>query len=137
MKKKEAFDYLKGTKVVLKTEDEQVKLQEFLFKIGYKWISGDKEVMKLYSDKCVFFLGLTGTITHNGYDDEEDIYFCDTHAYKELKIEDILGIEIDDEVASWKAVFRDVQDALKDVQDALKEKQIMVISKDKVMIIDL
>lgn len=129
MTKKEAFDYLKGTKVVLKTEDEQVKLQEFLFKIGYKWVSGVTEVMKLYSYGCVYFMSPSGYITHNGYDDEEDICFCDTHAYKELKIEDILGLEIDD-MKDWKDIFQDVQDTLKD-------KQIMVISKDKIMIIDL
>jgi hypothetical protein len=127
MTKKEAFDYLKGTKVVLKTEDEQVKLQEFLFSIGYKWPTGDTKAMKLYPDVCVFFMNPSGYITHNGYDDEEDISFCDTHVYKELIIDDILAIEIG---KNWKDVF-------KDVQDTLKDKQIMVISKDKVLIIDL
>lgn len=137
MTKKEAFDYLKGTKVVLKTEDEQVKLQEFLFSIGYKWISGEAKVMKLYPDVCVFFMSHGGHITHNGYDDEEDICFYDTHVYKELKIEYILGLEIDKDKEVWKGIFRDIQDMLKDVQDTLKDKQIMVVSKDKVMIIDL
>lgn len=127
MTKKEAFDYLKGTKVVLKTEDEQVKLQEFLFSIGYKWPTGDTNVMKLYPDVCVFFISHGGHITHNGYDDEEDIFFYDTHVYKELKIEDILAIEIE----------KSSKDVFKGVQDTLKEKQIMVISKDNVMIIDL
>lgn len=131
MTKKEAFEHLKNSKVFLRTEDEQVKLQEFLFKIGYKWQTMEKpEIMKLYSDICVFFIDSNGYISHCGYDDYVDKVFCDTHAYKELKIEDILGIEIDDEVASWKAVFRDVQDTLKD-------KQIMVVSKDRIMIIDL
>lgn len=130
MTKKEAFEYLKGTKVVLRTEDEQVKLQEFLFSIGYEWPTGETKIMKLYPDVCVFFMSPNGYITHNGYDDEEDICFCDTHVYKELKIDDILGIEIDVEKVKWKDIFRDVRDTLKD-------KQIMVISKDNVMIIDL
>lgn len=130
MTKKEAFEYLKGTKVVLKTENEQVKLQQFLFSIGYKWISGDAKVMKLYPYGCVFFMSPCGYITHNGYDDEEDICFCDTHIYTKLEIEDILGLEIDEDKKDWKGLFRDVRDTLKD-------KQIMVISKDNVMIIDL
>lgn len=138
MTKKEAFDYLKGTKVVLRTEDEQVKLQEFLFSIGYKWISGEAKVMKMYPYGCVYFMSPSGYITHNGYDDEEDIYFCDTHVYREEKIEDILGIKIMDvEKEKWRDVFRDVKDSLKDIQDTLEDKQIMVISKDKVLIIDL
>ena len=138
MTKKEAFEHLKNSKVFLRTEDEQVKLQEFLFKIGYKWRTIEKaEIMKLYSDVCVFFIDSNGYISHCGYDDYVDKFFFDTHAYKELKIEDILGLEIDEEVVSCKAVFRDVQDALKDVQDALKDKQIMVVSKDRIMIIDL
>ena len=138
MTKKEAFEHLKNSKVFLRTEDEQVKLQEFLFKIGCKWQTIEKaEIMKLYSDVCVFFIDSNGYISHCGYEDYVDKVFCDTHAYKELKIEDILGIEIDVEKVKWKDVFRGVQDALKDIQDALKDKQIMVISKDKVMIIDL
>ena len=131
MKKKEAFDYLKGTKVVLKTEDEQVKLQEFLFKIGYKWKTiNSAEVQKLYSDECVFFIDSNGYISHCGYDDYVDKVFCDTHAYKELKFDDILGMEIDVEKVEWKDVF-------KGVRDTLGDKQIMVISKDKLLIIDL
>lgn len=131
MTKKEAYEHLKNSKVFLRTEDEQVKLQEFLFKIGYKWQTMEKpKIMKLYSDMCVFFIDSNGYISHCGYDDYVDKVFCDTHAYKELKIEDILGIEIDDEEVKWKDVFTGVRGILED-------KQIMVISKDNVMIIDL
>lgn len=133
MTKLEAYDYLKGTKVVLKTEDEQVKLQEFLFSIGYKWStssSAGTKVMKMYSYTCMFFISSDGYIKHSGYEDFDDKVYCDTHAYKELKIEDILGLEIDEDEKDWKGLFRDVRDTLKD-------KQIMVLSKDNVMIIDL
>ena len=130
MTKKEAFEHLKNSKVLLRTEDEQVKLQEFLFMIGYKWKTVNRaEIMKLYSDECVFFIGSDGCIAHSGYDDADKVY-CDTHVYKELKIEDILGMEIDVEPVEWKDVFTGVR-------ATLKEKQIMVISKDNVMIIDL
>lgn len=128
MTKKEAFDYLKGTKVVLKTEDEQVKLQEFLFSIGYKWsIIKSTEIMKLYDDDCMFFIDSDGYISHNQYDDDESRFFGDTHVFKRLELQDILGIKIG---KTWKDIF-------KDVRDSLKDKQIMVISKDNVMIIDL
>lgn len=133
MTKKEAFDYLKGTKVVLRTEDEQVKLQEFLFSIGYEWVNVGAKVMKLYDNDCMFFIGTDGYITHNGYDYDDEIIFCDTHIYTELKLKDILEIEIEEDKKDkkdWKGLFRDVRDTLKD-------KQIMVISKDNVMIIDL
>lgn len=130
MTRKEAFEHLKNSKVLLRTEDEQVKLQEFLFKIGYEWLSSYKKVLKLYPDVCVFFLDPTGRIMHNGYDDEGDKIYFDTHAYKELKFEDILGMDIDVEEVKWKDVFTGVMDSLGD-------KQIMVISKDNVMIIDL
>lgn len=96
MTKKEAFDYLKGTKVVLRTEDEQVKLQEFLFSIGYKWQTiKSTEVMKLYDGDCMFFIGPDGYISHNEYD-TDDRAFCDTHIYTELNLKDILELEIDD-----------------------------------------
>lgn len=129
MTKKEAFEYLKGTKVVLRTEDEQVKLQEFLFSIGYEWVNIGAKVMKLYDNDCMFFIGTNGYITHNGYDHYAEIVFCDTHIYTELELKDILEIEIGDK-KDWKGLFRDVRDTLKD-------KQIMVISKDNVMIVDL
>lgn len=138
MTKKEAFDYLKGTKVVLQTENEQVKLQEFLFSIGYKWKTIENtDVMKLYDGDCVFFISPDGYISHCGYEDSNDRAFCDTHIYTELNLKDILGLEIDKDKEVWRGIFRDVKDTLKDVQDALKDKQIMVISKDKVLIIDL
>lgn len=131
MKKKEAFEHLKNSKVLLRTEDEQVKLQEFLFKIGYKWQTlKSTEIMKLYSDECIFFIGSDGYISHSGYKDYDDKVYCDTHNYESLTLEYILGIEIDVEEVSWKDVFTGVR-------DTLKEKQIMVISKDDVMIIDL
>lgn len=131
MTKKEAFDYLKGTKVVLKTEDEQVKLQEFLFSIGYKWQTiKSTDVLKLYYADCAFFIGPDGYISHNGYEDFDDKAFYDTHIYRELNLKDILGLEIDVEEVNWKVVF-------KDVQGTLKDKQVIVISKDNVMIIDL
>jgi hypothetical protein len=131
MTKKEAFEHLKNSKVLLRTEDEQVKLQEFLFKIGYKWQTMEKsEIMKLYSDVCVFFIDSNGCISHCGYDDYVDKAFCDTHAFESLSLEYILGLEIDVEEVKWKDVFTGVRDTLGD-------KQIMVISKDNVMIIDL
>lgn len=131
MTKKEAFEHLKNSKVLLRTEDEQVKLQEFLFKIGYKWQTMEKpEIMKLYSDMCMFFIDSNGYISHCGYDDYVDKVFCDTHNFESLSLEYILGIEIDVEEVKWKDVFTGVRDTLGD-------KQIMVISKDNVMIIDL
>ena len=131
MTKKEAFEHLKNSKVLLRTEDEQVKLQEFLFKIGFKWQTMEKpEIMKLYSDMCMFFIDSNGYISHCGYDDYVDKVFCDTHTFESLSLEYILGIEIDVEEVKWKDVFTGVRDTLGD-------KQIMVISKDNVMIIDL
>lgn len=131
MTKKEAFEHLKNSKVLLRTEDEQVKLQEFLFKIGYKWKTINRaEIIKMYSGECVFFIGSDGCISHCGYEDDDDKVYCDTHDYESMTLEYILGIEIDVKQVSWKDVF-------KDVQDSLKDKQIMVISKDNVMIIDL
>ena len=103
MTKKEVFDNLKGTKVVLKTEDEQVKLQEFLFSIGCKWQTiKSTEVMKMYNNECMFFIDMDGFISHNEYASVEVRAFCDTHAYKELKIDDILRIEIDKDKEDWK-----------------------------------
>ena len=131
MTKEEAFEHLKNSKVLLRTKDEQVKLQEFLFKIGYKWQTIKKsEIMKLYSGECVFFISSDGYISHCCYEDYDDKVYCDTHAYKALKFEDILGLEIDVEEVKWKDVF-------KGVRDSLGDKQIMVISKDNIMIIDL
>jgi hypothetical protein len=131
MTKKEAYEHLKNSKVLLRTEDEQVKLQEFLFKIGYKWKTLNRaEIMKLYSDECMFFIDSNGYISHCGYDDYVDKVFCDTHVFESLSLEYILGLEIDVEEVEWKDVFTGVRDTLGD-------KQIMVISKDNVMIIDL
>lgn len=131
MTKKEAFEHLKNSKVLLRTEDEQVKLQEFLFKIGFKWQTINRsEIMKLYSDECVFFIDSDGCISHCGYEDYGDKVYCDTHNFESLSLEYILGMEIDVEKVKWK-------DVVTGVQDTLGDKQITVISKDNVMIIDL
>lgn len=94
MTKAEAFEWLKGTKVVLRTEDDQLNLQKKLFDIGYKWLSSGTTLMKLYDVSCVFFLGIDGFIQHEEYEDEANKLFCDTHVYKPIKLYDILSIEI-------------------------------------------
>lgn len=133
MTRKEAFEHLKNSKVLLRTEDEQVKLQEFLFKIGYKWQTIKRsEIMKLYSGECVFFISSDGYISHCCYEDYDDKVYCDTHDFVSLSLEYILGldIDIDMEKVKWK-------DVLTGIRDSLGDKQIMVISKDNVMVIDL
>lgn len=94
MTKAEAFEWLKGTKVVLRTVDDQLNLQKKLFDIGYKWLSSGTSLMKLYDVSCVFFLGIDGFIQHEEYEDEANKLFCDTHVYKPIKLHDILSIEI-------------------------------------------
>lgn len=97
MTKAEAFEWLRGTKVVLRTIDDQLDLQKRLFDIGYKWLLSGTQLMKLYDVSCVFFLGIDGFIQHEEYEDESNKLFCDTHVYKPIKLCDILSIEIVEE----------------------------------------
>lgn len=94
MTKAEAFEWLRGTKVVLRTIDDQLDLQKRLFDIGYKWRLSGTQLMKLYDVSCVFFLGIDGFIQHEEYEDESNKLFCDTHVYKPIELCDILSIEI-------------------------------------------
>lgn len=94
MTKAEAFEWLRGTKVVLRTIDDQLDLQKRLFDIGYKWRPSGTQLMKLYDVSCVFFLGIDGFIQHEEYEDESNKLFCDTHVYKPIELCDILSIEI-------------------------------------------
>lgn len=128
MTKKEAFEHVLCTKVLAKTEEEQVKLQEFLFSIGCSWQgSNSTEIMKLYDCDCMFFINACGSVSHEGYDSTEEKAFCDSHVFKRVRLEALLEIEVE---KGWK-------DILKDARDSLEDKQIMVISKNDVMIIDL
>ena len=128
MTKKEAYEHVLCTKVLAKTEEEQVKLQEFLFSIGCTWQgSNSTEIMKLCNCERMFFINACGSVSHGGYNSAEEKAFCDSHIFKRVRLEALLAIEIEKD---WKDIF-------KDVRDSLEDKQIMVISKDRVMIIDL
>lgn len=94
MTKAEAFEWLRGTKVVLRTIDDQLDLQKRLFDIGYKWRLSGTQLLRLYDVSCVFFLGIDGFIQHEEYEDESNKLFCDTHVYKPIELCDILSIEI-------------------------------------------
>ena len=112
MTKAEAFEWLKGTKVVLRTIDDQLDLQKRLFDIGYKWRLSGTQLVKLYDVSCVFFLGIDGFIQHEEYEDESNKLFCDTHVYKPIELCDILSIEIVEEAdglkygSSWDEITR-------------------------------
>lgn len=112
MTKAEAFEWLKGTKVVLRTIDDQLDLQKRLFDIGYKWRLSGTQLLRLYDVSCVFFLGIDGFIQHEEYEDESNKLFCDTHVYKPIELCDILSIEIIEEAdglkygSSWDEITR-------------------------------
>lgn len=140
MTKAEAFEWLEGTKVVLRTEDDQLNLQKKLFDVGYKWLSSGTTLLKLYDVSCVFFLGIDGFIQHEEYEDEANKLFCDTHVYKPIKLRDILSIEIVEEKQCSEEDALDlistVGARLSEVLRRMKGHKHIVITEDDVILYD-
>lgn len=129
MTKAEAFEWLKGTKVVLRTEDDQLNLQKKLFDVGYKWLSSGTTLLKLYDVSCVFFLGIDGFIQHEEYEDEANKLFCDTHVYKPIKLRDILSIEIVEEENEPLDKWDEFARCVAKVQEKIEDDEVCIITK--------
>lgn len=87
MTKKEAFEYLKETKIFVDNNSE--KLQKKLFEIGFKWATGEQKIQ--YTDKPFLYLYNNRVITYGT--NIEDFCSC---SLKLLKVQEILKIKIDD-----------------------------------------
>lgn len=88
MTKKEAFEYLKETKIFVENNSE--KLQKKLFEIGFKWaITGNQEIQ--HTNEPFLYLYKNGKFLYGN----DIISFCN-NTKKILKVQEILDIKIDD-----------------------------------------
>jgi hypothetical protein len=89
MTKAEAFEYLKGKRVVCDNFN-CVAIQHKFFEVGVKWRGGSTNVT---DDRGKFlFVDLNGCLTHcNSWE------WFDRHEYEKISADDILSIEIVDE----------------------------------------
>lgn len=87
MTKKEAFEFLKETKIFV--DDNSEKLQKKLFEIGFKWSSGKQKIQ--HTDKPFLYINQSGGLTCG-----VDIVAFSNSTKKILKVQEILEIKIDD-----------------------------------------
>lgn len=92
MTKAEAFEYLKGKRVVCDYSN-CVAIQRKFFEVGVKWRGGST---KATADCGLFlFVDLNGCLTHCN-----SRAWFNPHTYEEISADDILSIEIVDETKS-------------------------------------
>ena len=120
MTKAEAFEYLKGKRVICDIFN-RVAIQRKFFEVGVKWRGGSTEASNDVG--CFLFVDLNGCLTHCN----SRVWF-DTHAYEEIKAEDIFSLEIEDECA------KDDEDPyfrgrIKDLQEMLEDDEVLIITK--------
>lgn len=119
MTKAEAFEWLKCKKIDACGYLSEV--QEKLFSLGITWFSGDTFVVR---HGIYLFINEDGELTHGGCDE----VFWKRHCYEEIKAEDILSIEIEEECA------KDDEDPyfrgrIKDLQEMIKDEEVLIITK--------
>ena len=90
MTKAEAFEWLRGKRVVCDDYNSET-IQRKLFEVGMKWRGGITDVVDF---GAFIFVDLKGCLTHCNSRE-----WFDTHAYEEIKADDILSLEIEDECA--------------------------------------
>lgn len=93
MTKKEAFEFLKETKIFVDNNSE--KLQKKLFEIGFKWMVGEQKIQ--YTDKPFLYLYNNRVIAYGT--NIKDFCSC---PLKLLKVQEILDIKIDDKICDFK-----------------------------------
>lgn len=91
MTKKEAYDFLKNTKVKV-TPDQSRRIQEIVFKAGIHWIGNDTTVR--YTNEPYLLFDSAGIIR---YLKSTDDYEFEQNKGRELNALDILDIEIIDD----------------------------------------
>lgn len=91
MKKEEAIKFLSDTKVYVDGKSKEI--QEKLFKLDFKWDDRQtKETIVNYVNQPFLFINVDMFLGCSN----EMTYFM-YHKYKEIKVEDILSITIDEE----------------------------------------
>lgn len=93
MTKEEAIKFLSNTRVY--TDGRSKEIQKKLFEIGFKWLGNANEVAFLSSP--FLFLNSDMSIGH-----ENDMKFFKSHHFKEIKVDDILSITIEEEKPKFK-----------------------------------
>ena len=119
MTKAEAFEYLKCKKIDACGYLEEV--QEKLFSLGIAWVTGDTIVTH---HGIYLFINEDGELSHGGCDN----VFWARHCYEEIKAEEILSLEIEEECA------KENEDPyfggrIKDLQEMIKDEEVLIITK--------
>lgn len=130
MTKAEAFEWLKCRKIDACGYLSEV--QEKLFSLGITWITGDTVVVR---HGIYLFINEYGALTHGGCD---EVYWK-RHCYKEIKVEDILSIEIVEEKSEEEDaldLISTVGARLSEVLRRMKGHKHIVITEDDVILYD-
>lgn len=102
MTKEEAQEKLKNTKVYV--NGKSGKIQAKLFKLGFRWSSGDKEI--LHKDKPFLYIEKSLTITFGS-----DMIDFSVNPNKEISGEEILSIQAEGDLKPFdKVLVRDEED---------------------------
>ena len=118
MTKAEAFEYLKGKKVLCYSSKMEV-VQGFVRSLGFHWSDYSEEPMLV----SILFLGEDGRLTYS-----VSLKRFEEHESPEISADDILSIEIVEECA------KDDEDPyfggrIKDLQEMLEDDEVLIITK--------
>lgn len=100
MTKREAIKFLEYKKVFVKNKGKEI--QDKLFELGYNWgfYEGYKDAPFIYISEPNYSLGC-GNFNEKGID-----YFYNHHNFKEISVEDILNIEIEESLPkTWEEFY--------------------------------
>lgn len=122
MTKAEAFEYLKGKKVLCCCSKMEA-VQGFVKSLGFHWSDYSQEPMLV----SILFLGEDGRLTYS-----VSLKRFEEHEYEEISADDILSIEIVDEKKEKFVDCSEPCEEIKAVQELLRNSKHL---KDKTLVI--
>ena len=119
MTKAEAFEYLKGKKVLCYSSKMEV-VQGFVKSLGFHWSDYSEEPMLV----SILFLGKDGRLTYS-----VSLKRFEEHESPEISVDDILSIEIVEEKYEPLDKWDEFARCVAKVQEKIEEDEVCIITK--------
>ena len=127
MTKAEAFEYLKGKKVLCYSSKMEV-VQGFVKSLGFHWSDYSEEPMLV----SILFLGEDGRLTYS-----VSLKRFEEHESPEISADDILSIEIVDEKKPSQEFVPYELTEMGNVQSTLDDGEVLIITRKQILKIQL
>lgn len=90
---------LRNTKIYLSNEDDRIKFQEKVFKLGVTWNGGDDDTHITHLDNCFYYIDGHFNLT---VDYSNDTSFFKNDASEQIFLDDVLSIKKPKEECKFK-----------------------------------